>query len=360
MTKGPIELVSQGIALVISVLWMGVARATGHLVRRAKTGEPVLHPDHRRDGIGLGLLAAALVVGAAVWRQLPGPVGNALITIVTGGVGVLDKLVPLVLVGLAIRVMRHPRETTEGAGRIAIGLTALTLGVAGIVHIGRGAPTPSMGARAMRHGAGWLGYLVSAPMSAVLSQWLAVPLLLIVVFFGLLVTTATPVYRIPDRLRSLRAKTDANLYRLLHGTPPPQELPAEFVDDTTDPTELPRPQRPARRRAPRIPDPAEGLPLGDPVPGAEPDPGEAEPTVFLPLRRPNASRSAVAAAERRSPPPTCRPCLRCRRCSTAATTAFRRWTCWRRACRSGCAPRPTIRWSSSSPASSSSSPSTRR
>ena len=287
VTKGPIDLLSQGIALVISVLWMGVARGVGHLARRAKSSEnPVLHEDHRRDGIGLGLLAAALIVGAAVWHQLPGAVGNALITVVTGGAGVLDKAIPLVLVGLAIRVMRHPRETSEGAGRIAIGLTALTLGVVGIVHIGRGAPTPSMGPTAMRHGAGWLGYLVSAPMSAVLSQWLAVPLLLIVVFFGLLVTTATPVYRIPDRLRSLRAKADVALYRLMHGTPPPQELPAEFVDDTTDPTELPvRPQRTSRRRSRPI-DPSEGLPLGDPDPGAEPDPGEAEPTVVLPFQAP--------------------------------------------------------------------------
>jgi DNA segregation ATPase FtsK/SpoIIIE, S-DNA-T family len=281
VTKGPLDLASEGIVLAVSVVWMGVSRAVGHLFRRAGSGAKNLHPDHRRDGIGMALLAAALVVGAAVWRQLPGAVGTALVTVVTGGVGVLDKLIPLVLVGLAIRVMRHPQETTQEAGRIAIGLTALTLGVVGLVHIGRGAPTPSMGPLAMRHGGGWLGYLVSAPLSAVLTQWLAVPLLLILVVFGLLVTTATPVYRIPDRLRSLRNKADSLLYRAFHGTLPPDEMPTMAEDD---PTDLPRSRRPPRRR-PVDPsaDPARGLPLGDPVPGVDPDAGEAEPTIFLPL-----------------------------------------------------------------------------
>jgi S-DNA-T family DNA segregation ATPase FtsK/SpoIIIE len=302
VTKGPFELFWQGIAVAISLVWMGVARAAGHLFRRAGSGARNLHPDHRRDGIGLGLLAAALIVGAAVWRQLPGKVGGALVTVITGGVGVLDKLVPLVLVGLAIRVMRHPRETTQEAGRIAIGLTFLTLGVAGLVHIARGAPTPSMGARAMRHGGGWLGYLVSAPISSVLSQWLAVPLLLIVVVFGLLVTTATPVYRIPDRLRTLRFKADATLYRILRGTPPPDQMPTVVEDD---PTDLPRPERQPRRRkaGPVDPalDPASGLPLGDPIPGLDPDSdaGEAEPTVVLPFptqeRKPSRGRAASGA-----------------------------------------------------------------
>ncbi|HEU5333759.1 MAG TPA: DNA translocase FtsK [Actinocrinis sp.] len=301
VTKGPFELFFNGVFALISLVWMGIGRGVGHLFRRPGSGERVLHPDHRRDGLGLSLLAAALIVGAAVWHQLPGKVGTALVAFVTGSLGVLDKLVPLVLVGLAIRVMRHPRETTQEAGRIAIGLTALTLGVAGIVHIARGAPTPSMGPLAMRQGAGWAGYLVSAPIAAVLTQWLAVPLLLMVILFGLLVTTATPVYRIPERLRASRAKADALLYRLLNGTPPPDAMPTLAEDDPTEfPTALPNPPR--RRRAPRPDpdaDPQAGLPLGDPVPDVEPGAGDPEPTILLPL--PPQQRKSRAAAKDRAP-----------------------------------------------------------
>jgi S-DNA-T family DNA segregation ATPase FtsK/SpoIIIE len=298
VTKGPFELFFNGVFALISLLWMGIGRGVGHLFRRPGSGERVLHPDHRRDGLGLALLAAALIVGAAVWHQLPGKVGAALVTVVTGSLGVLDKLVPLVLVGLAIRVMRHPRETTQEAGRIAIGLGALTLGVAGLVHIARGAPVPSMGPLAMRHGAGWIGYLVSAPISAVLTQWLAVPLLLLVVLFGLLVTTATPVYRIPERLRASRAKADALLYRLLNGTPPPDAMPTVAEDD---PTELPPLNSPPRRRRTPKPDPGPeaGLPLGDPVPDVEPGAGEPEPTVLLPL--PPQQRKPRGGAKDRTP-----------------------------------------------------------
>jgi DNA segregation ATPase FtsK/SpoIIIE, S-DNA-T family len=303
VTRGPFDVAIEGVGLAVSVLWLGAARTVGHLLRRVGGGAKGLHPDHRRDGVGLALLAAALVVGAAVWHQLPGPIGNTIVLVVLGALGVLGALVPLILLVLAVRVMRHPRETGEDAGRIAIGLTALLLGVAGLVHIGRGAPTPSMGPHAMRAAGGWLGYLVSAPLSAVLTQWLAVPLLLIIVFFGLLVTTATPVYRIPDRLRAARAGADAQLWRIFHGGAPPEQT-EPFGE--ADPTEL-KPRRRGRVPAviPAPADPRAADPDADPDGGMPTGPGEAEPTVVIPVlgpqrRQPGAAKKA--AAPRAAPP----------------------------------------------------------
>ncbi len=115
----------------------------------------------------------------------------------------------------------------------------------GVVHIARGAPTPSMGPEAMRHGTGWIGWIASAPLSAVLSQWVMVPVLILLTFFGLLVTTATPVYRIPSRLRGAKAGADQMLDRAF-GRALPRDDPR--LDDSLDPTELADRQRPATGR----------------------------------------------------------------------------------------------------------------
>jgi DNA segregation ATPase FtsK/SpoIIIE, S-DNA-T family len=301
--KGPVELLFNGIELLLTGIWNGLRALVG--LRRRPAARPGgraggrtgaapaggraggrttpadaprrLPPDHRRDGLGLVLLAAALVVAAAVWHRLPGTVGDILVTLISGGLGELGRVVPLVLIGFAYRVMRHPREAEpenpEGPGRVMIGLTACTLGCAGLVHIVRGAATPSMGARAMRAGGGWLGYLVSAPLSSILTQWLAVPLLLLLVFFGVLVTTATPVHRIPDRLRSGRIKTDTFLMRVFYRKQYAERTALEGLpefDEEPDAIGL------AARKA------LAGLPLG-PATGDEDWPeAEAEPTVLLP------------------------------------------------------------------------------
>jgi S-DNA-T family DNA segregation ATPase FtsK/SpoIIIE len=360
VTMGPFDLFFHGLALLLTVLWKGVAAVVGGLfgparrdrggardgydrrgsraaASRARDGygedyvqdamnEPtvrVLHPDHRRDAGGLALIAAALVTAVATWFRLPGVVGSTIVTVLGGMVGVLDVLIPVLLLGLAIRAMRRPREANPETGRITIGLTALTLGLAGLVHITRGAPEPSMGAAAMRHGGGWLGYLASAPLSAVTTQWLTVPLLLILCLFGVLVTTATPVYRIPQRLRELQTNTEALIYRLLHGRPPaePEGIADPGIGAVPEPSRTSlddllsgEPSEPKRRRRRAISGaalgPDGGLPLGEPVPGVLPssiDPGAvpgqdapgaaAEPTVALPLQpRPRARKKAAAPA----------------------------------------------------------------
>ena len=306
---GPVDLLVRGVELFFTMLWVGASRGTGHMVRRTRrrrggplgagmatdvaegTGQPQsgggLHPDHRRDGVGLLLVAAGVVVGAAIFHKMPGSVGQGLYAFVVGAVGCLAWAVPLLLFGLAFRVMRHPRETAEDAGRVAIGLSCLSLGILGITHIARGAPSPSMGPEAMRHGTGWIGWFASAPLSDVLSQWVTVPLLILLTFFGLLVTTATPVYRIPSRLRDARVRADRMLDTAFHGRALPDDDPRQ--EDAGDPTELP----------------AAGLPLSAPVPGVEldvPPPDlpedpdlQYEPTVLLPLPMQQKERKARPA-----------------------------------------------------------------
>ncbi|MFJ6623606.1 DNA translocase FtsK [Kitasatospora sp. NPDC091335] len=172
------------------------------LFRGFGDGAKNLDPAHRKDGLGLLLFALALVTAAGTWFSPQGWLGEGATAVVSGLFGRLDVLVPFLLAAMAIRLWRHP-GLPEANGRIMIGLGALLVGVLGLVHIGCGAPMMGGGASRIRAAGGIIGWAASTPMMAAAGPALAVPLLLLLAFFGLLVVTATPVNRIPERIRAL-------------------------------------------------------------------------------------------------------------------------------------------------------------
>jgi len=185
--------------------WLGMAHTVGAMARGVGNGAKGLHPAHRKDGAALLLLALALLVAAGSWSDPQGWLGIGVTNVVKGAFGRLSVVVPILLAGIAVRLMRHP-EQPEANGRIVIGLGALSIGVLGLVHIGCGAPGVHAGATLIRGAGGLIGLAASRPLMAAAGPALAVPLLLLVTFFGLLVVTATPVNQIPQRLRQLGEK----------------------------------------------------------------------------------------------------------------------------------------------------------
>ncbi|WP_129842790.1 DNA translocase FtsK [Streptomyces sp. RFCAC02] len=185
---------------VVRGVWLGIAHPLGALLRGVGRGAKGLDPAHRKDGLALLLIALALVVAAGTWSNLQGPVGELVTMLVTGALGRLDLVLPLVLGFLAVRLIRHP-EQQEANGRIVIGLSALLIGVLGLVHIATGAPGRSEGAQALRDTGGHIGWAASRPLILAVGEPLATALLVLLTVFGLLVVTATPVNAIPRRLR---------------------------------------------------------------------------------------------------------------------------------------------------------------
>ncbi|MBB4794187.1 S-DNA-T family DNA segregation ATPase FtsK/SpoIIIE [Streptomyces nodosus] len=194
-----------GVFRLLRALWLGLAHAVGALFRGIGRGAKGLDPAHRKDGVALLLLALALIVAAGTWAHLSGPVGDLVKLLVTGAFGRLDLLVPILLGVIAVRVILHP-ERPEANGRIVIGLSALVIGVLGQVHIACGGPARSDGMQAIRDAGGLIGWGAAAPLTYTMGDVLAVPLLVLLTFFGLLVVTATPVTAIPQRLRTLGVK----------------------------------------------------------------------------------------------------------------------------------------------------------
>src|SRR5215470_10692519 len=191
------------IARVIAAAWMVVAHAAGYAARALGRSAADLDPMHRRDGVGLAFLGAALVIAATTWWHMGNIAGNVMADAVHGGFGSMAWVMPIVLALLAWRYLRHPDRNAE-TGRIVIGGLALTVGVLGLVHIAHGTPLPAAGAGAIRAAGGFIGLAVSAPLVAALTPWIAAPLLALVCGFGLLVITGTPLHRVPERLTMLR------------------------------------------------------------------------------------------------------------------------------------------------------------
>lgn len=229
-----------GVLWLIRAVWLGVAHALGAMLRGIGRGAKGLDPVHRKDGLALLLLALSLIVAAGTWSNLRGPVGDLVEMLVTGAFGRLDLLVPILLVAVAVRLILYP-ERPDANGRIVIGLTALVIGVLGQVHIACGSPGREAGAEAMQDAGGLIGWAASKPLIFMMTEVLAVPLLVLLTVFGLLVVTATPVNAIPQRMRRLGVRLGI------------LEAPYEQgQDDAGEPGEYDewREARPARPRTP--------------------------------------------------------------------------------------------------------------
>ena len=211
----------------------GAARAVG---RQASTAR--LDPAHRRDGIGLAVVAVAIVAGVGLWSTGGGPVGRAVHDLLRASFGTLALALPLLTAAAGVHLLRQLPKPEE-RGRVYIGWAALALAGTGLFHLGNGRPSDGTG----REGAGgllggWSGGLLQRGVGTVL----AVLLLAIVLFFGLLVVTKTPVNRIPHRIRGLR---DTLLRR------PVEDDGAALEPEPDEPVEEPPPplrRRPSRRR----------------------------------------------------------------------------------------------------------------
>jgi DNA segregation ATPase FtsK/SpoIIIE, S-DNA-T family len=259
---------------------MGVAHSVGWLVRgvgRQAATARGLDPEHRRDGAGLLLLGLSILTGVAVWFSAAGPVGERVADTVRLFLGAISAALPLLLLVAAIRLMREPGDDAH-RGRGLVGWSALILSAAGLLHL---AQDPVDNAH-RDYAGGLIGAGVGELLERAVSQWVAVPLLVLLLLFGLLVITATPINKVPERLGLLVAS--------VLGRPLPESPPEEDEGEEEPPT--PR-RRPSRRRQARAADED----AKDEI---------VHDTVALPRKPPAAVPAARKTVEppEHSPPPT--------------------------------------------------------
>jgi DNA segregation ATPase FtsK/SpoIIIE, S-DNA-T family len=210
-----------------------------------------LEPEHRRDGLALGLVGLAVVVAAAVWWTAGGPIGAGLQQALGALFGAASVTLPVVLAAVGVTLMRTEPNPTARPRR-TLGTLWLTLGTLGLWHLAAGAPADAAG---RSRAAGMVGFLAADPLADGFTIWVAAPLLALLTGYGLLVLTGTPVRAVSERIRRLcgalpdqGTDTDA--------------ASAEIADTDTSVTSADpataRLRRPARRRqATQTEDPAE-------------------------------------------------------------------------------------------------------
>ncbi|MFM9136350.1 MAG: DNA translocase FtsK [bacterium] len=184
--------------------WLAVAAGVGKAARRVGTDARELDPQHRRDGLGLLFIALAIVSAAAVWFGLDGWFVIGLGTVSAYFVGALDLLVPVILLALAWRTLRHPEDHVTN-GRLLVGGLALLLAAAGLWHLSRGLPSPADGLEAFSAGAGITGWVITAPVASAVGPAVTAVLLGLLAIFGLLVISGTPLMAIPRAVGALLA-----------------------------------------------------------------------------------------------------------------------------------------------------------
>jgi S-DNA-T family DNA segregation ATPase FtsK/SpoIIIE len=198
-SANPIAILLGWLGLLAAGLWMAAAHTVGGMARAFGRHARDLDPAHRRDGAGLAALCGAIIIAAALWARLGGGFSHAVSVALTDVLGIAAYALPVLLILLAWRYLRHPDRNADAA-RLVIGWSALLVGALGLVHIGEGAPRLGAGLAAIRGAGGLIGVAVSVPLVDAVTGWAAVPILALVACFGLLVITGTPLHQVGSRL----------------------------------------------------------------------------------------------------------------------------------------------------------------
>ena len=191
---------ANGAARGIGAIWKFIAKTLGSSIRFIFRGAQDLDPAHQRDGLAFIVFILGLISAAGVWFSLDNVVGHGIYAAVFGLVGRLGIIAPIIFIYFAFRLFKAP-DDSKATGRIIVGTFVLLISITGLLHILNG--SSGTGQTAIRNGGGWIGYGISTPLVALVTTILAIPILLILLFFGILVITATPVSKVFGRIATL-------------------------------------------------------------------------------------------------------------------------------------------------------------
>lgn len=181
------------------------ARAAKNKARGARRNSGTSGAADKKAHDGLALLALALAVLVAIkeWFGKSGLLLEGLHHVVAGAVGLFAVLVPVLLVGLAITLFR---KRPAGRNRhFLIALLILIFSLTGVLHILGGQPNPTEFFISVENAGGLAGWIVGGSLVALVTEWGAIPVLFLLIFYSLLLASDTSVQDIIDWVRQRAA-----------------------------------------------------------------------------------------------------------------------------------------------------------
>ena len=186
---------------MLSRLWLLLGQLAGTLARavgRNAATARELDAEHRRDGVGLLVLALAVISAVSTWFTAAGALGDWLTTALRFFVGNGAVLLPVLFLIGAVHILRQQAHP-ERRGRLVVGGGALAITITGMLHLWAQSPTSLRG---WIHAGGVLGAL-PGQLERIMPASLIVLVLFLLGCFGTLVVTATPISQLTELFRDL-------------------------------------------------------------------------------------------------------------------------------------------------------------
>lgn len=188
---------------IIVRMWMGLAHVTGGAFRAL--GPEKLAKEERRDGLPFFLVLLAIAGAIVEWFLINNELAQTFDAWSFGGLlGRVAFALPVIMLFFAGWLFRHPASVHDNT-RIGIGLGILLVSVAGLSHVFGGQPDPSAGMPVLARAGGILGWMIAAPLIALITPIGATIVISVLLLLSLFIITKTPPNKLPERLRELYA-----------------------------------------------------------------------------------------------------------------------------------------------------------
>jgi S-DNA-T family DNA segregation ATPase FtsK/SpoIIIE len=137
--------------------------------------------------IGVGFIAAGVLIGLAVYLRLAGLVGRGVDKALGWLTGLGRYTIPVALVGVGVALIR--KGVAESRFRLVAGWTVLAASILGILHVVRGPDSTKGNFDVFGKAGGWLGAIVGEPLKALLATAGAMVILLAALIGSVLLLT---------------------------------------------------------------------------------------------------------------------------------------------------------------------------